>query len=98
MLGDQQFRIAIDIGGTFTDCVLLSSTGERLTTKALTTTGDPSKGVIDSLEIAATRMKVPLAELMTHTQAFVHGTTVGTNALAERRGRAHRPPDDARAP
>ena len=86
MLGDQQFRIAIDIGGTFTDCVLLSSTGERLTTKALTTTGDPSKGVIDSLEIAATRMKVPLAELMTHTQAFVHGTTVGTNALAERRG------------
>ncbi len=86
MLADQQFRIAIDIGGTFTDCVLLSSTGERLTTKALTTTGDPSKGVIDSLEIAATKMKVPLARLMTQTQAFVHGTTVGTNALAERRG------------
>jgi N-methylhydantoinase A len=86
MLPDQNFRIAIDIGGTFTDCVLLGSNCERLTTKALTTTGDPSKGVIDSLEIAASRLNVPLTELMSRTRTFVHGTTVGTNALAERRG------------
>jgi N-methylhydantoinase A len=86
MSADSTFRIAVDIGGTFTDCVILSSDGSRLTTKALTTTGDPSRGVIDCLELGATKLALPVGDLVGRTAAFVHGTTVGTNALAERRG------------
>ena len=48
---DVTFRIAIDIGGTFTDCVVLPSEGQRVTTKALTTTGNQAQGVIDCLEM-----------------------------------------------
>ena len=43
-LSDRNFRIAVDIGGTFTDCVVLASDGTKLTAKALTTTGDPARG------------------------------------------------------
>jgi len=86
MSADTSFRIAIDIGGTFTDGVALSSHGERITAKALTTTGDPSQGVIDCLEIIASMLETTLADLVSRTVAFVHGTTVGTNALVERRG------------
>jgi N-methylhydantoinase A len=80
------FRIAIDIGGTFTDCVILSADGKRLTTKALTTTGDQSRGVIACLELGAAKLGITVAELVSRTTVFVHGTTVGTNALAERKG------------
>ena len=86
MNADTRFRIAIDIGGTFTDGVALSSHGQRITAKALTTTGDPSQGVIDCLEIIASMLDTTLADLVSRTIAFVHGTTVGTNALVERRG------------
>lgn len=80
------FRIAIDIGGTFTDCVILSADGKRLTTKALTTTGDQSRGVIACLELGAAKLGITVADLVSRTTVFVHGTTVGTNALAERKG------------
>ncbi len=83
---NDKLRIGIDIGGTFTDCVILSQTGERLTTKSLTTPDDPGQGVIDCLETAAEQLGVELRELLSHTMTFVHGTTVGTNALVQRRG------------
>ncbi len=82
----EKLRIGIDIGGTFTDCVILFRTGERLTTKSLTTPDDPGQGVIDCLEIAAERLGVGLPAMLAQTMTFVHGTTVGTNALAQRRG------------
>ena len=81
-----ELKIAVDIGGTFTDCVMIGATGERLTAKALTTHDDPSRGVIDCLEMAAARLGVDVGMLVTRANLFVHGTTVGTNALAERRG------------
>jgi N-methylhydantoinase A len=86
MSADTKFRIAIDIGGTFTDGVALSSSGQRITAKALTTTGDASQGVIDCLEIIASSLNITLSDLVSRTITFVHGTTVGTNALVERRG------------
>ncbi|HKS63145.1 MAG TPA: hydantoinase/oxoprolinase N-terminal domain-containing protein, partial [Xanthobacteraceae bacterium] len=86
MKRDVTFRIAIDIGGTFTDCVVLPSEGQRVTTKALTTTGNQAQGVIDCLELAAPHFDTTVAEMLSRTVVFVHGTTVGTNALAERRG------------
>jgi len=82
----ESLRIGVDIGGTFTDCVILAQSGRRLTTKALTTPDDPANGVLDCLNFAAEALSSPVPELLARTTAFVHGTTVGTNALAQRRG------------
>jgi N-methylhydantoinase A len=84
--GSERLRIAVDVGGTFTDCVTLGDRGTRIDTKALTTPDDPSRGVFDCLLLAAADAGVSLEELVGRTRAFVHGTTVGTNALVERRG------------
>jgi N-methylhydantoinase A len=86
MTQDSAFRIAVDIGGTFTDCVVLDDRGGRLTIKALTTPEDPSAGVVSCLDLAASDMGVDVRALLRRTQAFVHGTTIGTNTLVQRRG------------
>lgn len=86
MLGNESLHIAVDIGGTFTDCVLRGERGFRFVSKALTTKADPSIGVMDCLASAAARLEVPVSALLERTASFVHGTTVGTNALTERRG------------
>ena len=82
----ENLRIGVDIGGTFTDCVILAQSGRRLTTKALTTPEDPANGVLYCLDLAAEALSCSVAQLLARTTAFVHGTTVGTNALAQRRG------------
>jgi N-methylhydantoinase A len=73
-----QYRVAIDIGGTFTDLVVENPSGELATTKVLSTPPNLVDGVIDALD----RSGVALADL----GVFVHGTTQGLNALLERRG------------
>ena len=80
------FRIAVDIGGTFTDCVVLDERGQRLTTKALTTPEDPADGVVRCVELAAEQLGTDVRGVLGRTAAFVHGTTIGTNTLVQRRG------------
>ena len=80
------FRIAVDIGGTFTDCVVLDERGQRLTTKALTTPEDPADGVVRCVELAAEQLGTDVRGVLGRTVAFVHGTTIGTNTLVQRRG------------
>ena len=72
-------RVGVDTGGTFTDLVLFDEdTGELRMTKVLSTPSKPSRAVFDSFAKAG---------LDTHDVAyFVHGTTVATNALIERKG------------
>lgn len=75
------FRIGVDIGGTFTDLYAWdesnpTSAGVR-TAKVLSTPQDPSVGVLDALAKAG----ITAAEIAT----FVHGTTIATNALIERK-------------
>ncbi len=77
-----RFTLGVDIGGTFTDVVLLRSDGQLFSKKVLSTPDDYSKaiesGVLDLL--AETRLPASaVAE-------FAHGTTVATNAIIERRG------------
>lgn len=76
--GGVGYRIAVDIGGTFTDAVAASPTGEVLTAKALSTPGRLSDGVIAAIG--------GLGIALDDVGAFVHGTTAGLNALLERRG------------
>lgn len=70
-------RLGVDVGGTFTDLVL--DDGEQLhVAKVPSTPGDQAKGVLAGLD----RMGIDASELT----RFVHGTTVATNAVLERRG------------
>ena len=72
-------RLAIDIGGTFTDLVALDEASGKLTLeKTLTTPGDFALGVVDAVERADVRLS--------DVSQFVHGTTVVINALTERTG------------
>ena len=72
--------LGVDVGGTFTDAALL--TGERLVTgKAPTTPADQSVGVMSAVEEALDGAGAAAGEV----ERFVHGMTVGTNALLEQR-------------
>lgn len=74
-------RIGVDIGGTFTDLVYYDDeTGEIREAKVPTTPAAPEEGVVQ-----AVRQAVP-EHLIRSAEYFLHGTTVGLNALLERRG------------
>ncbi|GAA1196663.1 hydantoinase/oxoprolinase family protein [Pseudonocardia alaniniphila] len=76
----------MDIGGTFTDCVLVDRRGDQRTAKALSTKDDPVSGVMAALERLAEATGVDLPTLLARTSRFGHGTTIGTNAVLERQG------------
>ena len=80
------YSIGVDIGGTFTDCVLVDAAGRHVTSKALSTPADPAAGVLDALAVLASAAGTTLPELLAGTTRFAHGTTIGTNAVLERRG------------
>ncbi len=80
------YQIGIDVGGTFTDVVAIDSAGRTTFTKALSTPQDQSIGVIDGLDDLARRLGHSLGDLLKNTTRVVHGTTVATNALLERKG------------
>lgn len=78
-------RIGIDVGGTFTDMVLIDDQrGKIHYTKVLTTPKDPARGVLNGIEKILRLANATMADLdyMVHG----HGTTIGTNALIERKG------------
>ncbi|WP_170384045.1 hydantoinase/oxoprolinase family protein [Ruegeria atlantica] len=79
----QTLRLAIDIGGTFTDTVLVSDEDTILaSTKTLTTHGNPAEGAMEGARRVMQQSDRTLAEVT----GFIHGTTLATNALIERRG------------
>ena len=81
------YRIGVDIGGTFTDVVVASDEGAIVRAKALTTPGDYTEGVVAALANAAERLDTTVEALIADCASFVNGTTVVTNAIAQRRGR-----------
>jgi len=74
-------RLAADIGGTFTD-VVVEHRGERHTAKVLTTTQAPEQGMLDGIEQVLGAARLAPAEVA----VLIHGTTLATNALIERKG------------
>jgi N-methylhydantoinase A len=75
-------RLAVDIGGTFTDVVLERSGGARITTKLLTTYEHPGLAVLEGIgKVLAEAQLKP-----TQVGLIIHGTTLATNALIERSG------------
>ncbi|MEQ1611204.1 MAG: hydantoinase/oxoprolinase family protein, partial [Hyphomicrobiaceae bacterium] len=81
MAVDEAVRLAADIGGTFTDIVLDTPKG-RLTSKLLTTHKAPEEAVINGTAAALAKAGLSFAEI----GVFVHGTTLATNAIIERKG------------
>src|SRR5712671_4683012 len=80
------YRIGIDVGGTFTDLVAVDERGEVTLAKAASTPADPSLGVMDGLDRLALGLDLDTGTLLRNTERIVHGTTVATNALLERKG------------
>src|SRR5579872_4521738 len=79
----QAFRAGVDIGGTFTDLILIDDrTGQLTVGKVLTTPADPAQAVADVLEDALQRASTP----PTSVHYVIHGTTLVTNAVIERKG------------
>ena len=80
------YRIGIDVGGTFTDLVAVDDDGRSTLAKAPSTPADPSLGVVDGLGRLSAALGLAPAAILAGTLRIVHGTTVATNALIERKG------------
>jgi len=78
--------IGIDVGGTFTDLVAIDAVGRTVFAKSPSTPSDQSVGVMAGLDELARRLGLSTAEMLARTERLVHGTTVATNALLERKG------------
>ena len=80
------YRIGVDVGGTFTDLVAVDPDGRVTIAKSASTPDDPSIGVMDGLGLLAVELGTDARALLMATDVIVHGTTVATNALLERKG------------
>jgi N-methylhydantoinase A len=76
------YRIGVDIGGTFTDLVMIDSQGYLVNEKVLTTPHDPSQGVLTGVSLITKNNGV----LPEQVDNIIHGTTLVANALIERKG------------
>ena len=76
------WRLGVDIGGTFTDLVLESSKGVQASTKVLTTYDTPEDAIITGLQTVCKQVTIQPDKI----SQIIHGTTLATNALIERRG------------
>ena len=76
------YRVAVDIGGTFTDIVLMSGTGEVHTDKTLTTPDDFGRGIAEGICHVLEKASARASEV----ERVIHATTVATNAILENKG------------
>lgn len=80
------YKVCIDIGGTFTDCVVLDGSGILFQCKANTTPQDLSAGLMNCFGKAAVHYGQTVEEFLGRTQTIIHGTTVALNALLMKSG------------
>lgn len=80
------WRIGVDVGGTFTDLVMLDSRGSIHVVKVPSTPSDPSEGVLAAVEKAAVELQRSCPELLSECSHFVHASTIATNIILERKG------------
>lgn len=78
-------RVSVDIGGTFTDC-FVAWDGQHIESKALTTHQNLALGFNEALKNACQQLNVSERDLLTQVDSVRYATTLGTNALIERKG------------
>ena len=76
------YRLGVDVGGTFTDLVLVSPRGVARTCKVLSTTANYAEAIITGIRELTALASIPARDI----GEIIHGTTVATNAILERRG------------
>jgi N-methylhydantoinase A len=82
-----EYIVGVDIGGTFTDCVVIDPDGGITVGKALSTPGDFSAGALDAVGDAARKLGLQNEdELLRSTKLFFHACTIGDNTLITRAG------------
>jgi len=81
-----EFLCGIDIGGTFTDCVVVDETGKVTAGKAPSTPADFAQGMQAALQVVADKLDLGLTDLYGQIHTLSHGTTVGTNAIIQKKG------------
>ncbi len=81
-----EYKIGIDVGGTFTDFLLAAEDGSSEIYKVLSTPDDPALGLMNGLEEMASNKGLYLPEFIKMVKLIVHGTTVTTNAVLTRKG------------
>lgn len=80
-MNQQDIRLAVDIGGTFTD-VALEVGAQRFTAKTLTTQDVPERGILSAFDAALSQAEVKAGDV----SLIIYGTTLATNLLIERKG------------
>ena len=80
-----QYLVGIDIGGTFTDCVVLDRKGGIIATKSSSTPGNFAEGMLAAMRVASERLGLSFEQFCRDITVLTHGTTVGTNALIQRK-------------
>ncbi len=76
-----KYRVGIDVGGTFTDFILVDDNGITEMYKVLSTPKDPSLAVFNGLHEMAEAKGIDYREFLNQIQIIVHGTTITTNAV-----------------
>jgi N-methylhydantoinase A len=78
--------VGVDIGGTFTDCVVLDRGGRITAAKSPSTPGNFAEGMLAAMREAAGCLDLSFEQFCREIAVLTHGTTVGTNALLQRKG------------
>ncbi len=76
----------VDIGGTFTDCVVIDDEGKIELSKVSSTPPNFGDGFVNAIEAVAVNIGIDPDEFLAQTDLLLHGTTVGTNVLVQRKG------------
>ncbi len=79
-------QLTIDVGGTFTDCLVMEESGELRKFKASSTPDDLARGLFDALDKAAGAHGEDLEQFLADVELIVHGTTLGINILLTGQG------------
>ena len=70
------YLVGVDIGGTFTDCVIIDAVGQVTTAKVPSTPSDFSRVMVNAVRAGAEALGISLEVLCRDTQLLTHGTTV----------------------
>src|SRR5262249_44267941 len=82
MIEDRACRLGVDVGGTFTDLVLVTRDGRVITRKVLSTSGNYAEAIFAGIDDVLREAGIAGDSV----KELIHGTTVATNAIIERRG------------